>query len=173
MRQRLLATLAIAAGVAALAWAFGAWKAALPVALIVAGLTAFVAWALPQVGVAVLDRAVDLLRAYHWRREQGRHHAFGGVPLAVEDDGRHVWVSGADLQRVLGTRDADDVLAARHSGRWRRCADGTLQLRVDAVVDHLARAPGRFDPRTVRLRRYFERELLYPAAERRRRARPS
>lgn len=41
---------------------------------------------------------------------------------------------------------------------------------TDAVVERLATAPGRLEPCTAHLRRDFEREVLFPAAERRRRA---
>jgi hypothetical protein len=69
--------------------------------------------------------------------------------------------------RVLGRREAEDVLAARHTGRWQRDEDGVLMLRVDAVVQRLAAMPGRDEPRVQRLRRYFEREVLFPASQRR------
>lgn len=169
-RARLLLE-AVVLGVAAAlaAWVFSRWSGALRAVLLLALTVAYVAWVLPWVGVRLLDRALLALRTLHWRREQGHHHAFGGVPLQISDDGRHQWVDGDGLQRVLGTQDTDAVLAARHAGRWRRNADGELLLRVDAVVDLLAHGPGRMDPRTVRLRRYFEREVLFPAAERRRR----
>lgn len=120
-----------------------------------------------------VDRAFDgaitaSLRAWRWRKEEGHHHAFDGLSLRIEEDARaNCWVDGADLQRLVGTRDPEDVLAARFSNRWRHDAKGRLMLRVDAVVDHLARAPGRMDPRTIKLRRYFEREVLFPAANRR------
>jgi hypothetical protein len=122
-------------------------------------------------GVYTLQRLWGWLwsraRAHAWRHEEGRFHAFDGVPLRVQDDGRHVWLAGAGLLRVLRSRDREDVLAARHAGRWRRDDAGQLWLRVDAVVEHLATMPARDAPRTIRLRRYLERELLYPAAQRR------
>lgn len=173
-------------------WPVGAKRAVKRAALVMAGLyllhalgvgfpmlvglivvVGVVAALLPWLGVRALDAVTGALRAFGWRREEGRHHAFAGVALHIEDDGRFVWVDGADLQRVLSTRDADDVLAARHAGRWRRDAEQRLMLRVDAVVERLATAPGRMEPRTVRLRRYFEREVLYPAARRRERAQPA
>jgi hypothetical protein len=141
--------------------------------LAIAAFLGFVAWALPWMGVRLLDDAILHVRSLFWAREQGRFHSFGGVPLQIEDDGRHVWVDGGGLQRVLGRRELDEALAARHSGRWRRTDDGRLMLRVDAVVGVLATMPGRDVPRVQRLRRYFEREVLYPAAQRhRRRQRP-
>jgi hypothetical protein len=76
--------------------------------------------------------------------------------------------------RVLGRRKPEASLAARFTGHWRRDDDGdTLMLRVDAVVRHLGTMPGREDPRVQRLRRYFEREVLYPASQRRARERDS
>lgn len=125
----------------------------------------------PSYGVRALDRALQAWRAWNWRHEDGRHHAFGGLALHIEDDGRHVWVLGEDLQAVLRTRDPDDALAARHSERWRRDERARLWLRVDAVVERLATMPGRTEPRRLRLRRYLERDVLFPAAERRRRGR--
>ena len=129
----------------------------------------FVGLILPFVGMRWIDAAVLWLRERFWAREQGHFHSFGGVPLDIDDDGRHVWVGGHGLQRAMGRNEPEATLAARHAGRWRRRSDGDLQLRVDAVVAWLASMPGRDDPRVQRLRRYFEREVLYPAEQRRRR----
>ena len=120
-----------------------------------------------------LRRSADLrawVRERFWSRQEGNYHAFGGVGLRVEDDGRHVWMDGQGLLRALGRREADDVLAARLTGMWRRDAKGVLMVRVDAVIDYLGHMPERNDPRVQRLRRYLERDVLHPAAERRRRA---
>lgn len=172
-RTWLLVLQAVALGMAAAAgaWAFSQWQGALRLVILAAIVVLYIALVLPHIGVRAIDRLILVVREQIWRREEGRYHVFAGVALNVTDDGRHVWVGGDGLQRVLGRREADDVLAARHAGRWRRDGQGALLLRVDAVVDALACAPGRLDPRIVRLRRYFERELLFPAAERRRRAR--
>jgi hypothetical protein len=170
-KRPLLDAVFVGGAAAAAAWAFSQWQGALRVVLLAAIVVASIAYWLPHLGVSALDHLILRLRAFHWRHEQGRHHAFAGVPLHIEDDGRHVWVEGMGLQRVLGSSDTEDVLAARHAGRWRRDGNGELLLRVDAVVELLAKGPGRSDPRNVRLRRYFEREVLFPAAERRRRAR--
>ncbi len=170
-KRLLLDAVTLGCAVAAVAWAFSQWDGALRVVLILATVVAYLSYLTPRLGVDVLDRLIHLARAFHWRHEQGRHHAFNGVSLRIEDDGRHVWIDGFGLQRVLGSKDAEDVFAARHAGRWRRDRDGDLMLRVDAVVEVLATGPGRLDPRTVRLRRYLEREVLFPAAERHRRKR--
>ncbi len=134
--------------------------------LALAILIAFVAWALPWIGVRWLDDATLWVRGLFWAREQGRFHSFGGVPLHIEDDGCCMWVDGGGLMRILDRREPEEALAARHSGHWRRNEEGLLMLRVDAVVQHLNTMPGRDLPKVQRLRRYFEREVLYPASRR-------
>ncbi len=101
---------------------------------------------------------------------EGQHHEFDGVTLRVEDDGRHVWLDGPGLLRVLRRREPEEALAARHTGAWRRTEQGVLMLRVDAVIAYLGSMPGRDEPRMQKLRRYLERDLLYPAQRRRERA---
>ncbi len=129
-----------------------------------------VAWMLPLYGVRWLEAAILWLRGLYWAREQGRFHSFAGVSLHIEDDGRHVWLDGPGLLRVLARREPEDVLAARLTGQWRRNREGLLLLRVDGVVSYLAHMPDRNDPRVQKFRRYLEREVLFPAAQRRRRA---
>lgn len=137
------------------------------VLLVVLGLLALLAVFGPHLARRFDGVLSERLRWWRWHAEEGRHHSFDGLSLHIEHDARHSWVSGADLQRVLGTRDREDVLAARFSGRWRQGERDGLMLRIDAVVQHLAQCPERMAPRTVKLRRFFEREVLYPAAQRR------
>ena len=73
----------------------------------------FIALVFPFYGVRLLDAAVLFIRGLYWARDQGRFHSFGGIPLNIEDDGRHVWLDGQGLLRVLGRKEAEDVLAAR------------------------------------------------------------
>ncbi|HSW08855.1 hypothetical protein [Aquabacterium sp.] len=122
---------------------------------------------LPRLALTLGSVLKDRFRQHLWSDEEGRYHNFGGISLRIEHDAHHSWIAGSDLQRVLGTHDRDDVLAARLAGHWRRDEQSVLMLRVDGVVAHLAGMPGRMDPRIVRLRRYFEREVLFPAAQRR------
>ncbi len=118
-------------------------------------------WAIQRTG-----DATAAVRERLGRADDGKHHAFGAVRLHIEDDGRHVWIDGPGVQRVLGRREPDEAQAARHAGAWRRNARGVLMLRVDAVVQHLAQMPGRDEPRIQKLRRYLERDVLYPAQRR-------
>jgi hypothetical protein len=129
-------------------------------------LAALVVVAVPRLALDAGAWLWDRLRAAYWAGEQGQHHRHRGLVIQVEDDGQHVWLAGRDLQAQLGSKDSDDVLAARHAGHWRRDADGRLMLRADAVVRHLAAMPGRGEARIIRLRRYIERDIIYPAQRR-------
>jgi hypothetical protein len=171
LARRLLRTCGVMAAAAVLLLSLDTLGLGLPLLYAIVVGFGVIAWVMPWVGVRLLDSAILALRSRFWAPQQGRHHSFGGVGLRVEDDGRQVWLAGADLQRVLGTRDSEDVLAARLAGHWRRAPDGELLLRVDAVVRHLSQLPSRAEPRVLRLRRYLERELLFPAQQRRERAR--
>lgn len=169
MKSVALRALAVGAAVAAAAALLHWWGVGLPLllaAMILAGLVALV---FPLYGVRLLGAAIRFVRGLYWARDEGRFHSFGGVPLEVEDDGRHVWLGGAGLLRVLGRSEPEDVLAARLAGQWQHNQRGALMLRVDGVVQYLASMPQRNDPRVQKLRRYLERELLFPAAQRRKR----
>jgi hypothetical protein len=168
MKRSTLAALVIAALLTGLGSALvrqGIWQLLFTVAFVAALGTLLVG------GARLFGWGKDKLREHAWRHEEGRHHAFAAVPLQVHDDGRHVWLGGAGLLRVLGRTEPDDVLAARMPGQWKRDAKGQLQLRVDAVIDHLAHMPGRDDPRIQKFRRYLERDVLFPAQQRHQRAR--
>lgn len=163
--RAILFTAVLTASAGLLHW-FGVGLPLLGAAAALIGLLALLA---PLLGVRLLDRLTGLLRQVWWRKEQGKYYAFDGVAINVDDDGLYLWVDVDDWRKVRRTTEPEDVIAARHSARWRRNDRGAMQLRVDAVVDGLAKARDASQPRTVRLRRYLERELLFPAAERRRR----
>lgn len=101
--------------------------------------------------------------------DEGTHHAFAGIRLQVEDDGELIWLKASGVQRVLGLKEEEIVTASRVPGQWRRDDDRALWLRVDGLIQTLNTMPGRTEPRVQRFRRYLERDLLFPANERRRR----
>ena len=169
MKGILARSLLLAAAIAAVLGVLHLLGVGLPLLYLVAATIAFIGLTLPLTGVRLLDDIVAWVRNHFWAAQQGHFHAFGGVPLQIDDDGRHVWVDGAGYMRALGRSEPEDALAARHAGRWQRTERGVLMLRVDAVVQNLATMPGRDDPRVQRLRRYFEREVLFPADQRRQR----
>lgn len=139
----------------------------LPLLLAMAVLLAVLLLVVPWIAASWLGDISQAVRGRFWRPEMGSFHAFAGVPLHIEDDGSHVWIDGPGLQRAIGRREPEDAQAARHAGHWRRNAQGTLMLRLDAVIQNLATMPGREEPRIQKFRRYLERDVLYPAQRRR------
>jgi hypothetical protein len=125
-----------------------------------------VIYVVPRLVIRAAEGVHEGLHHQTWKHEEGRHHNFAGITVAVQDDGRHVWMDGESLKRLLARREADDVLAARISGKWRHDERQRLWLRVDGVIEHLSVFPGRMDPRVQRLRRWLERDVLFPAARR-------
>ena len=136
------------------------------VVLVVAAAALVVIVYVPRWIIALGEQARDGLHHQVWKGVEGRHHAFAGVAFTIADDGRHVWMAAEALKRVLARPEADDVLAARISGKWKLDERQRLWLRVDGVVEHLATFPGRMDPRVQKLRRWLERDVLYPADRR-------
>ncbi len=159
--------LALTVGVAGLGWLLKVSGWAYWLWLIGLGTTALVATIWPASLLRLASATKQAVRERLWRAEQGRHYAFSGITLHIESDARHEWMAAGDLKRVLRSTEPEDVIAARHSGHWRRDARGQLMLRVDAVVQGLASSHQRTDPRIIRLRLYLERDVLFPAALRR------
>ncbi|MFN9746346.1 MAG: hypothetical protein ACK57B_11950 [Betaproteobacteria bacterium] len=160
------AVVVIVLGALAVVLSAVSWVLGVMFVLGVAGASAIVIVFLPRWIISLGERAHGGWRSQLWKRAEGRHHAFAGVPFDIVDDGRHVWMHGDALKRVLARPEADDVLAARISGKWKIDGRQRLWLRVDGVVEHLASFPGRMDPRVQRLRRWLERDVIYPAERR-------
>ena len=129
-----------------------------------------VAIVVPRLGVRWLDELTLAIRAWLWRRESGHHHSFAGIALVIEEHAGQMWMSTESLQRALRQREDPSTTAARLAGHAMAHAmhngAGVLMLNVQAVVHHLALMPRRTDPRVIRLRRYLERDVLYPASRR-------
>jgi hypothetical protein len=100
---------------------------------------------------------------------EGRHHAVAGIALDITEAANHPWIGAAALKKLLDHPERDDVFAARFPGRWRHDErSGSLYIRADALAEHLRQAPGRMEPRRLRLLRHVERELLFPFERRQR-----
>jgi hypothetical protein len=73
----------------------------------------------PRWIIGLGEQARNGLNHQVWKAHEGHHHAFAGVIFTMADDGRHMWMQGDALKRVLARPEADDVLAARISGKWK------------------------------------------------------
>lgn len=167
---RLARAVVIALLVAGVLWVLDVYGVGLKLVGATIVLIGAIALLTPRLGVRLLDAGLYWGRFWHWRGRHGTHHAFGDIPLDIQEDDDMVWIEAEGLRRVLGNWEPDGVFLARvaTTAWWR---DGRrLWLRVDAVIQYLAEAPERMDPRRVRLRLYLERQVLFPFNARRRRS---
>ncbi len=146
--------------------------------------TAGLVYSGPLFGLALARPLVDALGAW-WRTTrrlaygdlQGRHYAHRGTPIDVLEDADHVrWLSTADLRRVLPGLPADAVLGRLWpaglqtvAGRG-RTRGGVPRISAEALAAYLAKST---EPDSLRLRRWLEREVAFPARRRRLRAPPA
>jgi hypothetical protein len=106
------------------------------------------------------------LRATAWRREEGRYFAYRGVPVQViEDDDQHCWVRVADVRRIVGFTASDGALSLTYAADWRMLGHPPQpHLRDEALLKHLKKESS---PAALKLGRWVERDVAYPARQRR------
>ncbi len=158
MTQTLLRLAWRLAACAAAAWAV--WRFSGLIAMLMLAPLAGLALARP-----LLDLAGDLRRLAHariWRTLEGRHFAFRGIPVQVLEDAQHRrWVRAADVRRILGPTASDGAFALSYPDGW--CVLGQPpqpHFSDAALLAHLAKQRS---PEALRLRRWVEREIAYPA----------
>jgi hypothetical protein len=142
----------------------------LPLLLLLVAALGAMAFFAPLRAVRWWDDLILALRAWYWRDESGRHHSFAGITLDIEEHEGQMWLSADSLQRALRRPEDETTTAARLADHptahaWHN-DEGLLMLNLQAVVHHLAHRPERMDGRVQRLRRYLERDMLYPASRR-------
>jgi hypothetical protein len=145
----------------------GAWRV-----LGAAGLV----FAAPLVGLAFARPLVDLAAAAsramhraHWLDVEGRHYAFRGQPVRVLEgaDGRR-WIRLGDVRAIIGFTASDGALALAYpDGLSRIGRPVEPYIRAEALLEHLGKERG---PKAIRLRAWVEREVAFPADQRRMRS---
>jgi hypothetical protein len=152
---RIALRLTLCAAVSWLVWRFG-------------GLAAMVG-TVPLYGVLLARPLLDLAselrhhsRALVWRKLEGRHFAFKGIPVQVlEDDAYRRWVRAADVRRIVGFTASDGALALTYPNGWRRLgAPAQPHFSDEALLVHLAKETS---PEALRFRHWVEREIAFPA----------
>ncbi len=132
-------------------------------------------YAAPLLGVAFARPLIELasasrraMRRAQWRDVEGRHFAFRGRPVKVIEDGdRQRWVRLSDIRAIVGFTASDGALALAYPAGWQRIGrSGEAFLGEDALVAHLGKERG---PEALRLRRWVEREIVFPARRERER----
>jgi hypothetical protein len=146
----------------AVAWL--GWRMSGPAGLLAGGV--LLALVLPR---PLLDLAGELrhaLRARVWREAMGHYFVYRGHRIRVLEDVSHQrWVCVADVRAVVGSSVSDGALALTYPNGLLHQGDPALAyLSDDALLIHLARDPG---PRANRFRHWAEREIAFPARQRR------
>ena len=151
--------------------------------LALCGLGAWLGWRLlgavglvvtaPLFGVALARPLMDLAglawhgtRVQAWRPVEGRFYAFRGQPVAVVEDVSHRrWLRLADVRQAVALGRSDQALA--HEGAARVFeTEGDWHVEAEALLEALRREPG---DRALKFHHWVERDVAFPARQRRRR----
>ena len=99
---------------------------------------------------------------------EGRHYAFRGRAVQVLDDpDRRRWVRLADVRAVVGFTASDGALAISYPDGVRRLGrPAEPHVGEEALLAHLLKERS---PEAARLRRWVEREVVFPARRERER----
>ena len=159
--------------------------ASIALRLAACGLVAFAAWRLlgttglavaaPAFGIALARPLLDLagalrdaMKRSHLRDVEGRHYAYRGRRVQVIDDAdRRRWVRLADVRAIVGFTASDGALAISYPGGVRLLGrPAEAHVGEEALLAHLAKER---TPEATRLRRWVEREIVFPARRERER----
>ena len=149
---------------AVVTWLFWRWKG--PFGLV---------FSAPLWGVALARPVIDLLsstrraaKAMAYARTEGRYFEHHGHAIDVVDDEDHFrWLSIADVRTIIPGLPRDAALQRQFPEGVR--ADRSLKghrILAEALLDYLSKST---DSDTLRFRNWLEREVVKPAAIRRRR----
>jgi hypothetical protein len=127
------------------------------------------------VGIVLARPLMDLtiatwheMRRANWRELEGRHFAFKGRSVRVVEDADHQrWVRLADIRAIAGFTASDTALQVTYPGGWSmRGRPREPYLSDEALLAHIAKERS---PEAARLRRWVEREIVFPARRKRER----
>jgi hypothetical protein len=127
------------------------------------------------VGIVLARPLLDLtiavwhgMRHANWRELEGRHFAFKGRSVRVVEDADHQrWVRLADIRAIAGFTASDASLQITYPGGWgMRGRPREAYLSDEALLAHITKERS---PEALRLRRWIEREIVFPARRQRER----
>ena len=154
--------LAVCAVVSGMAWRLGG-----PVPAVIS---------LPLIGILLAAPLIELasqlrhgVRAAALHEVEGRHYAYRGQTIRVQEDERHHrWLHAGDLRTVLGEGAARALRARIPAEAWRAFGrPGQPHIQAEALLAHLEKAR---EPATGKFHHWLERDVAFPARQRRRQA---
>lgn len=129
---------------------------------------------LPLIGILLAGPLIELasqlrhqLRAAALHEVEGRHYAYRGRTIRVQEDERcHRWLHAGDLRAVLGADAAQALRARTPAEAWRNFGrPAQPHIQAEALLTHLERAR---QPATGKFRHWLERDVAFPARQQRR-----
>lgn len=113
-----------------------------------------------------------LTRALAWRDVDGRHFEHRGKAIdIVEDPAQQPWLRLSHVRRIITGLPSDQALARLYpQGVQALEASAPLRIRAEALAQYLEKAT---DPASLKFRLWLEREVAFPARQRRQRGPPS
>lgn len=127
------------------------------------------------VGIVLARPLMDLtialwheLRRANWRELEGHHFAFKGRSVRVVEDADHQrWIRLADIRAIAGFIAGDTALQITYPGGWSmRGRPREPYVSDETLLAHVAKERS---PEAARLRRWVEREIVFPARRQRER----
>jgi len=115
-----------------------------------------------ELAIAVWQR----LRHENWKALEGRHFAYKGRTVHVEEDAEHRrWIRLADVRAIAGFTASDAALKVTYPKAWSvRGKPPSLHLGDEALLVHLGKERS---PEALRFTRWVEREIVFPARRQR------
>ncbi|MDT9000308.1 hypothetical protein RQP53_13625 [Paucibacter sp. APW11] len=130
----------------------------------------------PLFGLALATPLLDLMRqlrqqarAFSYRDIEGRHFAFRGQHLDIVDDAEHFrWIKLSDVRKLIQQLPGDETLCRLYPADVQSAAVARpARIRAEALHGYLAKASA---PGNLKFKHWLEREVLFPASQRRTRA---
>ena len=143
-----------------------AWRAIGPAGLAMSAPLFGIAFAKPLLESA--SNGYRALRRHVYRHVDGRHYAHRGHAIDIAEDAAHFrWLKVSDVRRLVPDLPGDRVLQSLFPTGVRawRTPPG-LRISAEALAGYLAKAT---DPDSLRLRRWLESAVAYPARRQRER----
>jgi hypothetical protein len=137
-----------------------AWRQGGASAVVFAGALVGLILARPLLELAIATWGA--LRHENWRPLEGRHFAYKGRTVHVEEDADHRrWIRLDDIRAVAGFTASETALRIAYPDGWSlRGRPATLHLDDETLLAHLRKERS---AEALRLTRWVEREIVFPA----------
>jgi hypothetical protein len=151
-----------AIGLNVLAWQ---WMGAMSLAIC----SPMYAFLLTRPILSLLSQTYQAIRALAFRRVSGRHFEHRGTMLdIVDDDAGHRWLSLNDVRKIIpGLPSAQSLLHRYPDGVRMSKHPAASRIQAETLARYLDTATA---PDSLRFKHWLDREVVFPARQRRERS---